>query len=152
MKIEVLGPDDIPSMRDMLAMFGRAFSEPDTYTGSQPGDGYLSSLLASTNFIAIAALDGQEVVGGIAAYVLPKFEQQRSEIYLYDLAVAGSHRRQGVATALISQLKAEAAARGAWVIFVQADRGDEPAIQLYSKLGIREEVLHFDFWPDHSYE
>jgi aminoglycoside 3-N-acetyltransferase I len=34
--------------------------------------------------------------------------------------------------------------RGAYVIFVQADLGDEPAIALYAKLGIREEVLHFD--------
>jgi aminoglycoside 3-N-acetyltransferase I len=32
------------------------------------------------------------------------------------------------------------------VIFVQADMGieDQPAIALYSKLGKREEVLHFD--------
>ena len=35
-------------------------------------------------------------------------------------------------------------ARGAYVIFVQADIIDEPAIALYSKLGAREEVLHFD--------
>ena len=37
-----------------------------------------------------------------------------------------------------------AAARSAYVIFVQADMGDAPAIALYSKLGIREDVLHFD--------
>ena len=40
-----------------------------------------------------------------------------------------------------------AAERGAWVIFVQADRGDDPAIALYSKLGTREDVLHFDIAP-----
>jgi len=28
------------------------------------------------------------VVGGLAAYVLEKFEQQRREIYIYDLAVS----------------------------------------------------------------
>ena len=32
----------------------------------------------------------------------------------------------------------------AWVIYVQADYGDDPAIALYEKLGVREEVLHFD--------
>ena len=84
------------------------------------------------------------VVGGIAAYELKKFEQERSEIYIYDLAVASAHRREGVATALIEELRTVAAARGAYVIFVQADFGDEPAIALYAKLGIREEVLHFD--------
>jgi len=29
-------------------------------------------------------------------------------------------------------------------VFVQADWGDEPAIALYSKLGVREDVHHFD--------
>ena len=85
-----------------------------------------------------------QVVGGIAAYELKKFEQQRSEIYIYDLAVAEAHRRRGIATALIQALRRIAAGRGAYVIFVQADIGDEPAIALYSKLGIREDVLHFD--------
>lgn len=30
------------------------------------------------------------------------------------------------------------------MIYVQADRGDDPAIALYDKLGAREGVLHFD--------
>jgi len=75
------------------------------------------------------------VVGGIAAYVLPKFEQARSEMYIYDLAVAESHRRQGVATAMIAELQKVATRRGVYVIFVQADHDDEPAICLYTKLG-----------------
>ena len=89
-------------------------------------------------------MEGDAVIGGIAAYELRKFEQQRSEIYIYDLAVAETHRRQGIATALVSELKKIAAARGAYVMFVQADVDDAPAIALYTKLGIREDVLHFD--------
>jgi aminoglycoside 3-N-acetyltransferase I len=34
------------------------------------------------------------------------------------------------------------------VVYVQADRGDAPAIALYQKLGVREEVLHFDIPVD----
>lgn len=47
---------------------------------------------------------------------------------------------------MIEELKTIAAKRGAYVIFVQADTGveDEPAIALYTKLGTREDVLHFD--------
>jgi aminoglycoside 3-N-acetyltransferase I len=45
---------------------------------------------------------------------------------------------------LIEALQREAAAMGAWVVFVQADHGDDPAIALYTGLGTREEVLHFD--------
>ena len=49
-------------------------------------------------------------------------------------------------TALIQQLKRIAVARGAYVIFVQADYGAEPAIELYTKVGVgvREDVMHFD--------
>lgn len=145
--IQVLGRDDIALMRQMLSMFGDAFGERATYTQAQPDDSYLQSLLSSGTFIAVAARSGSEVVGGLAAYTLPKFEQARSEIYLYDLAVDARHRRQGIATALIEELKAQARARGAYVIFVQADHGDEPAIALYTKLGVREDVLHFDILP-----
>ncbi len=131
-------------MQGMLTTFGEAFGEPDTYGAARPGKAYLGRLLASDHFIAIAALQGDKVVGGIAAYQLRKFEQERSEIYLYDLAVAEAHRRRGIATALILELKRIAKQRGAYVIFVQADPGDEPAIALYTKLGKREDVMHFD--------
>ena len=139
-----LGSSDIGLMRDMLRMFGRAFDDMPTYTAAQPDDAYLAHLLGSDTFIAVAALQGEVVVGGLAAYVLPKLERARSEVYLYDLAVADTHRRRGIATALIAELRRIAAARGAWVVFVQADYGDDPAVALYTKLGTREDVMHFD--------
>ena len=133
-------------MGAMVDMFGAVFDDP-AYRAKRPSRAYLDRLLASDTFIAIAAVDGDDVVGGLAAYELRKFEQERSEIYIYDLAVAQAHRRQGIATALIQKLQNVAAERGAWVIFVQADYGDDPAIALYSKLGAREDVMHFDIKP-----
>jgi aminoglycoside 3-N-acetyltransferase I len=142
--IRLLGPDDVAAMEGMLAMFGEAFGDPDAYGRARPGAVYLRRLLGSEPFIAVAAVSGAEVVGGLAAYELRKFEQERSEVYIYDLAVAAPYRRQGIATALILELRRIAAARGAYVIFVQADPEDAPAIALYTKLGVREDVLHFD--------
>ena len=125
-------------------MFGQAFDEVETYSGARPSKAYLARLLGGDSFIALTALKDDEVVGGIAAYELRKFEQERSEIYIYDLAVAAAHRRQGIATALIQELKKIAAARRTYVVFVQADAGDGPAIALYTKFGKREDVSHFD--------
>ncbi len=68
------------------------------------------------SFIALAALKNDDVVGTLAAFELKKFEQVRSEIYIYDLAVSLAHQREGVATALIEELKNIAAERGAYVI------------------------------------
>lgn len=142
--LRLLDRGDVPLMEALSEMFAAAFDEVELHRGKRPDAAYLERLLASDNFLALAALKGDEVVGGIAAYELSKYEQARSEIYIYDLAVAAAHRREGIATALILELKKIAAARGAYVIFVQADKGDDPAIALYSKLGILEDVLHFD--------
>jgi aminoglycoside 3-N-acetyltransferase I len=142
--VRELKGDDTDLFRELLAVMGRAFEEIDTYTAAPPGTAYLRKLLNSDRFIALAALRGQTVVGGLTAYELPKYEQERSEIYIYDLAVALEHRRKGVATSLIATLKAIAARRGAYVIYVQADPPDAPAVALYTKLGTREDVFHFD--------
>lgn len=146
-EIRTLGAADCAAMERMCTMFGEAFGDTDMYTRARPSRGYLQRLLGNEHFIALAAVKDQDVVGGIAAYVLPKFEQERSEIYIYDLAVAEAHRRQGIATALIRRLQQIAAERGAYVIYVQADYGDDPAIALYTGLGVREDVMHFDIEP-----
>lgn len=139
-----LGPDDLPSMRALNALFGRAFAEPDTYGAAPPDDAYLADRLAKAHVAVLVAERDGAVLGGLVAYELDKFERARREIYLYDLAVEAEHRRRGIATALIRHLQAHAAHRGAWVVFVQADPGDGPALALYDRLGTREEVLHFD--------
>lgn len=139
-----LSADDQVFMAGLLDTFGEAFQQVDTYGAARPSAAYLRQLLGSDTFIALVAVQGAKVIGGLAAYELKKFEQERSEIYIYDLAVADAHRRQGVATALIQELRGIAALRGGYVVFVQADHGDDPAIALYTKLGVREDVLHFD--------
>ncbi len=144
--VRQLAPSDLPLMRAVSELFADAFHDDESYRAQRPSDVYLRRLLASDSFVALAALDADIVVGALAAYELHKFERERSEIYIYDLAVAETHRRRGVATALIRRLQEIGAERGAWVIFVQADTeaDDEPAIALYTKLGSREDVLHFD--------
>jgi len=62
--------------------------------------------------------------------------------------VSAAHRREGIATELIHQLRPIARQRGAYVMYVQADLVDAPAIALYTKLGKREDVLHFDISVD----
>ncbi|RME64681.1 MAG: AAC(3)-I family aminoglycoside N-acetyltransferase [Alphaproteobacteria bacterium] len=142
--IHHLTATDVAMMEAMMTVFGEAFGDSATYTGSRPSRDYMAQLLSLEHFIALAARKDGAVVGGLAAYELPKFEQARSEIYIYDLAVAEGHRRQGIATALIAKLKDIAAARGVYVIVVAADKGDVAPNALYAKLGSREEVLHFD--------
>lgn len=142
--IQQLSATDDVLMNALLDVFGEAFEDAETYSAHRPRPAYLRQLLASDAFIALVAVEGSQVVGGLAAYELKKFEQERSEIYIYDLAVATGQRRRGVATGLIRELQRIGGERGAYVLFVQADLPDEPAIALYAGLGVREDVLHFD--------
>jgi ribosomal protein S18 acetylase RimI-like enzyme len=143
-----LTSSDVAALKDLLRVFGEAFEDVETYQGAVPPDAYLQSLLATPSFIVVVVRYGDQVIGGLAAYELLKFERERREIYIYDLAVAQEHRRRGVATGAITELKRIARQRGAYVIFVQADQGDDPAIKLYEGLGTREDVHHFDLRLD----
>ncbi|MFC3712228.1 AAC(3)-I family aminoglycoside N-acetyltransferase [Sphingoaurantiacus capsulatus] len=138
---------DLPDFRALNALFAEVFDDPDHYAAAPPDDGYAARTLAKDNVIALVAVEDEAVVGGLVAYELDKLEQARSEIYIYDLAVRETHWRRGIATALIAEVQAIATRRGAWVIYVQADYGDAPAVALYTKLGVREDVMHFDIPP-----
>jgi aminoglycoside 3-N-acetyltransferase I len=146
-----LGEADLGPMKAMLRMFAEAFDDHEHYQSAVPSGGYLLALLKDPTFLAVVAQDPDgAVIGGLAAYELRKFEQERSEVYIYDLAVHEEHRRKGVATALIRTLGAAARARGAYVMFVQADIGeeDEPANALYAKLASEMIVAkHYDIKP-----
>ncbi len=139
-----LSPADVHLLKALLGVFGEAFNDIDAYQAAVPGDEYLRALLSKPHFIVVVAMNGEDVVGGLAAYELDKFEQDRREIYINDLAIAADHRRRGVATQLIKELQRLAVQRKAYVIYVQADPEDDPAIRLYESLGTREDVHHFD--------
>ena len=146
MSTDICKPD-LGSFRQLLSVFAAAFDDAENYLAAQPSDAYLNALLERDDIVPLVAVHEGRVIGGLVAYVLTKFEKERSEIYIYDLAVDEGHRRQGIATALINKLREIALKKGAWVIYVQADHGDEPAIKLYESLGTREDVLHFDIVP-----
>jgi aminoglycoside 3-N-acetyltransferase I len=137
--------DDWRLLAGLNAMFAAAFDDDDTYRRQPPGEAHAREVLSKPHVIVLVALDERgEIVGGMVAYELDKLESARREVYIYDLAVAEAHRRQGIATRLIETVQAIAHERSAWVVYVQADYGDEPAIALYTKLGAREDVMHFD--------
>lgn len=147
--IQRLVPGEAARFKELNQLFSDVFGDgfgDASYAASKPSDVYLESLLAKPHVIPLVALAGERVAGGLVAYVLDKFEQERSEIYIYDLAVREEYRRRGIARTLILELKKIAQKCGAWVIYVQADKNEEdlPARKLYESLGEREDVFHYD--------
>jgi aminoglycoside 3-N-acetyltransferase I len=143
-RVQRLLSGDVELTHGLLTVFGEAFEDVESYGAKRPSAAYLEELLSSPTVVVLVALKGEQVVGGLVAYELRKLEQERSEIYIYDLAVSAAHRREGIATALINELRSIGRERGAYVVYVQADPPDAPAVALYTKLGTREDVYHFD--------
>src|SRR2546429_1605628 len=104
---------DVALLKDLLRVFAEAFAEVDTYQRRVPSDEYLTRLLNKEHFIAVVALQGKEVVGGLAAYELDKFEQERREVYIFELAPPEGERRQGNATRTIRAAGEKAPRRNA---------------------------------------
>ena len=145
-----LSTGDLALFRAMNALFAAVFEDPASFGSAPPDDAYAEALLARPETVLLLAVANGEPIGALAGYVLPKYEQARSELYIYDLAVAEDWRRRGVATALIEDTRRIAREVGAWTVFVQADTipEDEPARLLYRKLANEEiTALHFDIAP-----
>lgn len=69
------------------------FEESESYRISDLSNAFLRDFLGDKRHIVLSALsEHNEVVGGLVAYELKKFEKDRSEIFVYDLAVSESHR------------------------------------------------------------
>ena len=100
-----------------------AFDEGVTLFAAPPGDAYFEKLLSDSHFVMLAARINGTVVGALAAYELVKYEQERSEFYIYDLAVAEPFRRRGVARTLIEALKPIARSAGAGILRSSGSRG-----------------------------
>ncbi len=134
----------------MNAVFCDGFGEPENYADKPPSDGYAAAWLANPGNVAILAERGDQAIGALAGYVLHKFEQARSELFIYDLAVLAGHRRIGAATAMIEAARRVARDAGAWTVFIQAETApeDAPARALYRRFA-RSEIaaLHFDITP-----
>lgn len=141
-----LSKQDGLKLQRLNGLFGVVFEDADNYQSRLPRAEYLADFLAQGQNIVLVAERDSQIVGGLVAYCLTKFEQERKEIYLYDLAVSVDHRRHGIGKMLMNELRAVAKSLGAYVVFVQADEGDE-AVAFYESLQPVENLRtrNFDF-------
>ncbi len=143
LKIKQLDQNDLNLINSLHDCFSNEFNDPQSDQINKPSSEYMRGLLRNDTFISIVAKDNQKLIGGLVAYELKQFTQEGSEIYVYEIAVAKEYRRKGVATALVSHLRAIAKDRDACVILAQADYVDESVDQPHSSQQIQEEEIFF---------
>lgn len=144
--IRRLSAADTAAFQQLNELFGDVFDDASNYHFHQPSEDYLHQFLSDQNHIVLVAEDANAIVGGLVAYCLPKFEQERKEVFVYDIAVATTHQRHGVGKGLMDEIQSVAKAMGAYVVFVQADEGDA-AVAFYEALQPTENLKtrNFDF-------
>lgn len=144
-KIEYLhlNVNNLEEILKLIKLYENVFKmEPFKY----PSHSYLENMLKNDNIIFIVAKYREEIIGGLTAHILASTYFESNEVYVYDLAVHHDFQRIGIGTRLIKELKRISCVKGDKEIFLQADIGDEYAIDFYKKIGgIPEDVIHFSF-------
>lgn len=142
--IQRLGTTDV----DLAEQLCRAFTLFQRDEGIAelpvPPVAHLRRLLEKENFHALVAVQDGMVVGGLTAYELTMFPQQATELFVYDVAVEASYRRQGVGTALITYVRQLCRTRGIACFYVAALAEEADAVRFYEATGLqRDNVVWF---------
>ena len=96
--------------------------------------------IASRGWICLIFEDAGTLVGILCA------EQILDEIDLVTLAVSPSHRRLGIASALLSSLFRRAALQSASVIHLEVRASNLPALRLYESHGFKSVGIRRSFY------
>jgi aminoglycoside 3-N-acetyltransferase I len=146
MQIRRLNAGDQALARELFVTMAGVFGEDS----DKLSDDYLARLLARDSFWAIAAIDGEQVVGGLTAHTLPMTATETAVVFLYDLAVRRGHQRRGVGRLLVQALREAAKAAGVSEVFVGADNADEQALGFYRAMGGEAALATFFSFPLHK--
>jgi aminoglycoside 3-N-acetyltransferase I len=144
MLIRRLAAGDRELARATFAMMAEVFDEP-----RRPlPDDYVDALLARADFWALAAVEGDEPLGGITAHVLPMTRSPSRELFVYDVAVREDRQRRGIGRAMLVELTALAARAQIESVFVAVADEDVHAMDFYRGVGGAESaVTMFSFDP-----
>lgn len=129
--IERIGAGQRNRAKELFALLSEVLGDK---TGPV-SDAYVDRLLQQDSFWAFAAIEDERVIAGLTAHVLPMTNAERAELLMYDVAVAGTHQRQGIGQQLIEAARKEASSHGIQVVFVLADNPDAHALRFYRKMG-----------------
>lgn len=106
----------------MSALHGRCFTRPRPWTETE-----FRYYLSSRHVFAAMRPQG---------FALGQVVEDEGE--LLTLAVAPEARRQGLARALVAEIEAEAAQRGARRLYLEVAADNDAALALYQAAGLRE--------------
>lgn len=128
-------PEDVPAA---LIIERSSFSTPWSETS------FLTEVRSASSIALLAEIDGTGV-----GYIIVK--TVADECHLYDLAVQGTHRRKGIAKALLESILAIISPGETRFFFLEVRASNLPALALYRSFGFLEYARRRAYY-DHPVE
>lgn len=107
----------------------------DVFDGPVDAD-RLTAYLQSPGHLMVVALDGAQVVGQCAG-VVHRHPDKPTELYIDEVGTASTHRRQGIARAMLDELVAWGRDQGCEEAWVGTEPDNAAARGLYESVGAR---------------
>jgi ribosomal protein S18 acetylase RimI-like enzyme len=124
-RIRRLGAEEAPAVLAAASLFDRPPLEDPT-----------RAYLADPRNVFLLATAGREPVGFLRGTELGQLDSPRKQMFLYEVGVAESHRRQGIGARLVNELLRYCEERGFEEVFVFTDDpGNVAAERLYRSTG-----------------
>lgn len=144
MDIKKLLSQDVNDFSKLIQVFENVF-EWENF--KFPTQAHLKKLLNNSNFFVFVAKDGDELIGGLTAHVLDRYDSEKPSAYVYDLAILTNYQRKGIGKKLMSTLNEYCEKNGFNEVFVQAETDDFQAVNFYRTTPISEELqaTHFTY-------
>ncbi len=131
-KIKLLEASQTSYFEQLIKLFNKVFESEEVRITNQE---FCRKLLSNKKFLVLAALEENEVIGGITAHILPSYYTGKEELFIYDLAVQDSFQRRGIGKQLMNELFKIGNKQKIQVAFVDVENEDEGAVLFYKALG-----------------
>lgn len=143
-EIQKLTKRDTDSFSELIKVFKETF-EWENF--SLPTNIHLQRLLKKKSFLVFTAKLDQNIIGGLTAHVLERYDLERPSAYIYDIAVLSKYQRKGIGKLLIETLNKYCEKKGFSEVFVQAETDDQQAVNFYRKTPNTSELqaTHFTY-------
>ena len=123
---------EIEALAEIFDCYRAHYGEP---SHGSPSRRWLEQCLDTGGLRAFVAEDGAEMVGFATTMDVPASLRLAHFWHIRDLFVLPTHRRLGIARALLASIRAAALDAGALRLLLQTEDDNQPALRLYEASG-----------------